>query len=558
MDAQRASHVIDWLILVALGVAIYVARIDALSVRGEESRRIRISCEMLERGDWFVQTEQGQTFTERPPLCNWLLMLAIMAAGPQSIVVCRLISAAATMLTAGLLYAHARRVTSRLGALTAAVAFLTMGQVLQLGSLAENEAVMTLFMSGALLLWEWGYRCRWPATRTWCLGYALAALATLTKGIQGPAYFIGSTWLMLLVERDRRFFFSRAHVAGIAVFLLVLGIWQVPYACLVGVETAVFTWTHEVFKKTSVIGIGPFVKHALAFPFEVLVSTAPWSIWLLPLVDRRVRAAITGQQRQTMRFLGCVAAVGVPTVWFACQGRARYLMPLFPCAATMIGIVVDRVVASQAQTWQRRVWKLILFGAASLTITLGLAAWALVGLPAEALAPKIAAWIPVAKLHLAVYGGLALALAWMLWRAARSTSAEAALRGVLASAAILGLSYAVPIVDLLGRWSCPTAEAVEQLKARLPEQAQLVSLDRVHHLFQYYYEQQIPRIDRRAAAGCDFEYFCIDRTRNEPLELGFAWEPVATICCDRNSFRHEMYVVVGRRTDKLSVARRPN
>ena len=62
--------------------------------------------------------------------------------------------------------------------------------------------------------------------RTWCLGYALAALGTLTKGPQAPVYFVGPVALYLLSTRNWRVAFHRAHLAGVATFAAVLATWH--------------------------------------------------------------------------------------------------------------------------------------------------------------------------------------------------------------------------------------------------------------------------------------------------------------------------------------------
>ncbi|HWB00474.1 MAG TPA: glycosyltransferase family 39 protein [Pirellulales bacterium] len=542
--SARRDGWIDCALILVFGLAIYGSRIDALSLRGEESRRIDISREMIDQGNWFVQTEQGKVFAERPPLCNWLIALAMLVCGSDSIAVCRSVSVLATILTGLLVYGYGRSVGGRLGAIGGALAYLSMGQVLQLGGLAENEAVMTLAMSGSLLIWEWGYRCRWSATQTWMLGYGLAALATLAKGLQGPVYFVGAVVLVLLVRRDGRYLFSRAHLAGMATFVAVFGAWQFPYIAYVGLDVAGETWTREIVKKAAVRDVGVMLRHMAIFPLELLGCMLPWSFWLVALADRRLRAAFDERQRRALQFAACVAAVSFPTVWLASDGRARYLMPVFPCVAAVLGILMERVWAAAIETWPRRVWKLNLSIGSLGTFGLGFIAWVLAWSPS--VVPRFEPMLPPSS-HLAIFGVLTIVIAAMMLAAARGADDRAARQGVLAYALIMGLSYMLPIADSLTAISCDTRAAVEQAKAALPADAQLVSVDQVHHLFRYYYKQPIAYVPRSVAATSDFEYFCVNREREQPVQLDFAWEPVATVCCDRNKDMRQAYVIVGRR-----------
>ena len=109
-----------------------------------------------------------------------------------------------------------------------------MPQVLQLGHFAESDALFSLFAAASLLVWHWGYTRKWPAASVWGCGYLLAALAALTKGPQGPIYFLGPILIFLLLRRDWRYLLSLPHLAGMAVFAAVVGAWQIPFSCAPG------------------------------------------------------------------------------------------------------------------------------------------------------------------------------------------------------------------------------------------------------------------------------------------------------------------------------------
>ncbi len=153
-----------WLLLAVVSV-IYLSRLTALPICGEESRWANGALEMIATGDWIVPRQQGEVFPERPPLGSWTMAVAALVGGRMDAVAVRLPSVLAVLATATLIYGYGRRFMSRLGALGAAAAYASFGQVLQLGQLGESESLFTFLLAGALLVWHWGYAAQWPAAR---------------------------------------------------------------------------------------------------------------------------------------------------------------------------------------------------------------------------------------------------------------------------------------------------------------------------------------------------------------------------------------------------------
>src|SRR5436189_5106868 len=114
------------LVLFILGA--YFTRMSDLTIRGEESRRGLIAREMLTTGDWIVPRCQGEPLFSRPPLQNWLIAGLAIVRGDIDAVALRLPSDVAMLLTVLLIYGYSRMVLSKLGSLTAGLAFASMGQ----------------------------------------------------------------------------------------------------------------------------------------------------------------------------------------------------------------------------------------------------------------------------------------------------------------------------------------------------------------------------------------------------------------------------------------------
>ncbi|HUY35439.1 MAG TPA: glycosyltransferase family 39 protein [Pirellulales bacterium] len=549
---QGSSHVrptrrwwlesqVAWLVL--LVVVVFFSRMTTLTIRGEESRRARVAIEMLESGDWIVPREQGRLFPDRPPLGNWLIALSMLATGSHGLLAVRLPTVIATLLTTLLVYGYSRTFLSRTGALAAGAAYATMVQVLQLGRLAETEATMTLCVGASLLIWHWGYCRGWPAARTWTAGYALAGLAALAKGPQGPIYFAGAVLVYLALRRDRRFLLSGSHLAGIAVFAVVVGAWQAPYSLAVPWSKVLQTWGHTSAQRFDFSQHGSVVMHLLTYPCEVFACLLPWSIWLIGLSNRELRQSL-GSAREPLVFLCICIVVAFPTCWLAPQARTRYFMPLYPCFAPLIGLVVERALAAARGSSLERMWRTFMTAAAGCFVAAGLAIVAASCLASEARTPLVQ---PLG--FAVVYFLLAAAAAAVVWRARAGVDARRGQAAVLALASFVGLSFTGAVLNSLVPISEHTAERVAELRRRLPPGTRLVSLGRAHHSFVYHYGETIPWLDwpKQGDPKPAYEYFCFHSMNGRRKPLPFAWREIAAISCDRSVRANPVDVmVVGR------------
>jgi 4-amino-4-deoxy-L-arabinose transferase-like glycosyltransferase len=331
------------LLLTAFVSAVYFSRLDALPFRGEETRWARVAWEMRETGDWIVPRQQGRVFADRPPLNSWCMLLAGEASGGLDRVSVRLPAALATLLTALVLYGYCQQFLSRWGAFSAGLVYATFPQTLQLGRFAESDALFAFLMTAALLVWHTGYVRNWPRIWTWTAGYALAALAGLAKGPQGPVYFVAAVTVFLGLKRDWRCLFGVPHLAGLLTFAAVLGAWQIPFSRAVGAESTMAVWSEEGTLSGRLAGIfGPrWWGHLASYPAEVFLYLLPWSVfllWLLRPGSWRPRGAIG----QHVVFLLVYLAIAFPTCWLTTNARPRHLMAIYPSVACLIATALDR------------------------------------------------------------------------------------------------------------------------------------------------------------------------------------------------------------------------
>lgn len=538
-----------------LVVGLYFLRLTDAPVCGEESRWATAAREMLASGDWIVPRQQGTIFPERPPLGSWAMAVVGMARGQVDLVAIRLPSALATLLLAWLIYAYARSWMSRQAAFAASVAYITFGQVLALGRFGESESLFTLFLGGALLTWHGGYLQSRSRTVTWSAGYGLAALAALVKGPQAPVYFVAACFAYLLLERNWRWLVCRGHAIGMLVFATVVGAWMVPF-CLSDWQALDDIWAGLARERFTTQGLA---RHLAVYPFETLGCLLPWSPLLFWYARPSVRKAIFAAHPQA-RFLVVALLITYPSVWVAANARGRYFMPLYPCVAVLVALVIEHCTSAVADLADRLFWRRYVRGLGVVVLGGGVAYLAGNLLSLETLADA-----RQSGSFLVIWSLASLAAACALWWAARELHAPKSGVALVSVAAFVGLSYTMIVITARERAGNDIQPALAALKQNMPAPETMVSLGRINHRFAYSYDApigQLPWPSEPFQLPEGVEYFCYDlrpgyldppaggseaSSPGTTAPLPFAWEKLGEFSCDpvRRAAPHNR-VVVGR------------
>jgi len=549
----------DWqaLLVSLLVVGIYSIRLTHAPVCGEESRWATMAREMIASGDWIVPRQQGTIFPERPPLGSWAIALVGMARGQVDLVAIRLPSVVATLLLSLLIYAYARTWMAKRAALAAAVIYPTFGQVLALGRFGESEALFTLFVAGSLLAWHAGYVRGWSRTRTWVVGYSLAALGSLVKGPQAPVYFVLVCCAFLLIQRNWRWLFCWGHGLGIAAFAAIVGSWMIPF-CLTDWYALDDIWAGLASARYTTQGLA---KHLVSFPWETLGCLLPWSPLLAWYLRPAARRAIFSARPQAW-FLVLAIALTYPSVWLAAHSRGRYFMPLYPCVAVLIALVIEHCTHRWADLADQLFWRRYVRALSAAVVVSGLVVVVLQFVPIAALAHVRFGWWMLASWCLA--GAATAGLACWEVRGTRIGRVEPV---VLCAAAFVGVTYVGLVLGARRDAGNDLEPTLAEIKRQMAEPESLVSFNRVYHRFAYSYGEPIgqmswPQDGRELPDG--IEYFCYDRREGyyDPPIVGrdgqaqhagttaplpFEWDLVAEMPSDpvRRPL-HNNTVIIGR------------
>ncbi len=527
---------------------------------------------MIRTGDWIVPRQQGEVFIDRPPMSSWSMAAVGTLRGKVDMLAIRLPSVISILLTSLLIYGYCRTFLTPTGAMAAGAAFASMLQVLQLGRMGENEALYTLFVCGAMLGWHALYVRGKSRALAWSLGYALAGLAALQKGIQGPVYFVAAVGMFLVLKRDWRWLFSWGHLAGLLCLAAVIGAWWVPFYFATNWDTAVSIWTATVTRRFASSGI---LNHVLTYPFETFGCLLPWSVLLSGVVWPSVRRTL-GRPPQQIIFAASAIVLPYSMLLVASNAKGRYFMPLYPMIAVAIGWFVERCAACDPALLPRKRWNLFLI---LITFTGMVGA---IGLLVASLLPHPTGMVADARQPLWVCGMvLAAAIAFggiMLW--ARRTSGSPAVEiGTLAVVCLLGLAYTGPVMNVFERRANDMALPVAEFKHLVPTAENIVSLGPIHHRFAWYYGAPIKRLAwpmKPADLPPDVTYFYMEWSYGDtpewrsmgpglfdpptPGTLPFKWEKIAFLSCDpdQNNNPHSG-VILGRviREDQAAINSKP-
>lgn len=338
LDKNNVSKTsLDFTLLLVITVVIYLPFLGLAAWDGNEPLRVIVAKDMLKTGNWAIPMLHGQPYFVKPPLMNWLIAGSISVFGVINEWTTRFPSVMASFLTAVVVYSLAGKWFSREGRLFAALGTLTMSSMIQKGISAEIDSLLIFLTALSCLLWINGYLRQWRPFYLWSASLFVLGLAFLTKGPQSPAYFYTAVFAYLLMKKRLSFFFSRAHLNGIVIFLLVLGIYLAFVLRETSFQEYVKMWVEQI-KSRGDSTRHPFWEHVAVYPFQVLLSFMPWTLFAFPALfvkDLRKKAREIFKN-EVILFSLVLILVNLPVYWLLPNARIRYALPAGPFFAIIL------------------------------------------------------------------------------------------------------------------------------------------------------------------------------------------------------------------------------
>lgn len=424
--ARRRSQRRDRLWLALLAALVFLPGIGSRDVWSpDEPRYAEVAREMLESGNFLVPHLDERIYDQKPPLFFWTVATTGALLGGVNEAAVRIPSALAAIGCTLLVFAFGDRFGGRRVGWLSAVLFLTSGQVLWQGRIGQIDMVLTFLVASAMWCFVRGFLENRPGF--YRAFFAITGLATLAKGPVGLLPPLLAVLAFLWARRDRAELRRLRPLSGLGIWLLVVAAWLVPAGLVAGADYfGTMTLTQNLTRYAAPATYGGTSGHLRPWyhyletvpggliPWSVLLPVALWTL----LRDRRAR-------RETSVLLPlCWAVVTLAFFSLSPGKRSVYVMTMFPSLALLMGIFLDRALAS----WPRHRTALVVSMAFAFVV--GLALW---------LAILVAAALPqVAELAASVQTPAVLITSIFVLGAAVAVGLAAAHRPLAAVAVLAG------------------------------------------------------------------------------------------------------------------------
>ncbi len=257
-----------------------------------------MALEMLEKGDFLVPSILGKPYFMKPPLFNWVLVLAFKLSGNFSEFTARLVSSLSVIITAlflGLIWMKVLKEENPPPfpgekppvwvSLLPGLIYLTIPQVMDKALLAEIEAFYALLVTLSFYFWFYLFELKGKKDLAFFVAGCFSGLAVITKTFHSLLFFYLPLILYFRQRQSLKLLYSRGHFLFVIGLLLVFGAWFIPVSLKVGFEPFLKAWIAEY---TSAIGIkGKLLSHLEVYTVDAVLYFSPWFLLLLLLIKRR-------------------------------------------------------------------------------------------------------------------------------------------------------------------------------------------------------------------------------------------------------------------------------
>jgi len=324
------------IILISICLLLYFFRLGTMPMGdSDEAMHASTSKDMVLSGDWVTPRYNGENFYDKTPLYNWLAAISFLLFGFSEFAA-RLPAALLGLGCVMLTYWLARSMFGSVVAFLSALVLATSAEYIVLSRAVVHDISLAFFVTLALTLFFVGYKNEIHRKPAFLFGYAALGFAVLAKGPIGvvlPMMIIG---LFLICKKQLRFLREMQIGWGLLILLAIAAPWYI----LISQRNP--DYIGYFFLKQN---IGSFLsqesRHPRPFYYYIPILMGglfPWSLFLPLALYRAIRtkAALHGD--------GVIFALiwfGVIFIFFsiASSKLGTYILPLFPAAAMLVGVL---------------------------------------------------------------------------------------------------------------------------------------------------------------------------------------------------------------------------
>lgn len=214
-----------WALLVALFAAVQFASLFSPPLLDDaDASHAQTAQHMVQSGDLVTLQVNGIRYLEKPPLPYWLDAALFKVFGENTFAT-HLPNALAILGLAWLAWRWSRRAWGERAGFYAGLGVLTAIGPFLFTRFAIPEAILSFLLLGALYCLLSGIE-EHEASRFYLM-YALLALATLTKGLIAPVFFLAAAVPFLLLTGQWRRWAAFKPFSGLGLYLLIAAPWHI-------------------------------------------------------------------------------------------------------------------------------------------------------------------------------------------------------------------------------------------------------------------------------------------------------------------------------------------
>jgi len=346
-------------LLVSLVAAVLVLpplgqRIIATS---DEARFALLARDIIEGGAWFDLQVRGKQYRNKPPLYAWSIAALSLPSGRVTEATAHAPVALAAIGAVLFTFLLGDRLFNRRAGLWAALILATSYGFFGHSQLLLPDMLVVCFAALAGYAF-WRAMSEPPGRGALLAFYAALGLGVFAKGPVGLLpLLVAALWLWS--EHGRRGVGRLWSPVGIGVFALVTLLWLGPFLALgSGSFARTVLWRNWFTWYVGVPSVGKLADPAI----DLIVGFLPWTLVAPLAVARGARAWKT----PAVRFALVWSLVPLLVVALAANQRTRYLLPVYPGLALLVGWWTDAQGSARSPAGRVLGWVSLALGAAAI------------------------------------------------------------------------------------------------------------------------------------------------------------------------------------------------
>lgn len=332
--------------------------------------------EMMYTGDYVVPHYAGKIYLAKPPLLMWSIVLSSKFNGIIAPFTARIPSALCALLSIITVFLFGRHLYKNpLAGFWAGLVLLSNYMFFLYSRTIKTDMMLTAFILAALYTFYVGYTSDAQKRRIYfILFYVSVALAILTKGPLGLILPLLIIFVYLLGKKELAFFRHMHWLMGVSIIGVIIGPWVVLMSQRIGLDTVIKNAFSESVVRYSTEEYG----HKQPFYFflpELIKGFLPYSVFFpatfVYLFSKKVERKHGDRWWLSAWFFTIFVFMSISR----CKS-ARYILPLYPALALMIGGMWSRLSENETNNVYLKKWT-----KCTLAIVLGIILVASIGFP---------------------------------------------------------------------------------------------------------------------------------------------------------------------------------